>query len=330
MISISQSSIFFLGSFAALLGTSYCAPANSPLRVETFIHQDVSLNMVSSLVIGSEAAMLIDLPLAISSAKSLNAWVRTKTNKPIVAAFTSHNHPDHYLGARIFLDEFPNATFYANPNAVEGITIGAPITSAYWSSVIGPSEVVQNASVPTPFPYSFFTLPGDPEYPIHLIQPLTGDTVDETLFWIPSSRTLISGDTVYGGKMHIFMADMLTPELTASWVSTLDFLSNMKPKVIIPGHSLANVSFVGTENIKSTREYLEFWQTEVESKGSDYYTPQELYQLLDQRFPGRHDSTSEVLLNITVENFGKGGTRFAHFIDFTVYTDEKELDGWEL
>ncbi|KAK6611421.1 metallo-beta-lactamase domain protein [Botrytis cinerea] len=270
--------------------------------------------MVSSLVIGSEAAMLIDLPLAISSAKSLNAWVRTKTNKPIVAAFTSHNHPDHYLGARIFLDEFPNATFYANPNAVEGITIGAPITSAYWSSVIGPSEVVQNASVPTPFPYSFFTLPGDPEYPIHLIQPLTGDTWRYRIWW--------QNAYFYGGHAH--------PELTASWVSTLDFLSNMKPKVIIPGHSLANVSFVGTENIKSTREYLEFWQTEVEAKGSDYYTPQELYQLLDQRFPGRHDSTSEVLLNITVENFGKGGTRFAHFIDFTVYTDEKELDGWEL
>jgi glyoxylase-like metal-dependent hydrolase (beta-lactamase superfamily II) len=102
--------------------------AERPLRVETFVHQDVSLNMVSSLIIGSEAAVLIDLPLSISSAKSLITWVKEKTQKPVVALFTTHNHPDHYLGARTCLDAFPNATFYANPEVSKWITIGAPLT----------------------------------------------------------------------------------------------------------------------------------------------------------------------------------------------------------
>ncbi|CAN9393758.1 unnamed protein product [Alternaria alternata] len=312
------------------MGRASLQTAKKPLRVETFVHQDISLNMVSSLVIGSEAAVLIDLPLTISSATSLNTWIKTKTDKPVVAAFASHNHPDHYLSSRTFLEAFPNATFYANPRAHSGIAIGAPITSSYWSSIIGPSDVVQNVTVPAPFPFTFFTLPGDSEQPIHLIQPLTGDTVDETIFWLSSSRVLIAGDTVYGRKVHLFMADLLTPALTASWISTLDLLSALDPAVIIPGHSLTNSSFKGTGDLEATREYLNFWQRKVESKGVDHYTPKEISEILRTRFPERHGSTSELLLNITAENFGRGGSRFGHFLDLTVYNSEEALDGWEL
>ncbi|GKT52906.1 metallo-beta-lactamase domain protein [Colletotrichum tofieldiae] len=236
--------------------------------------------MVSSLVIGSEAAVIIDLPLTISSAESLILWVREKTDKYVVALFASHNHPDHYLSARACLDAFPEATFYASPKTSEGITIG--------------------------------------------------DTVDETLFWLPSSRTLITGDTVYGSQMHLFMADMLTPALTASWISTLDLLLGLNPETVIPGHSLSNASFSGAGDLDYTRKYLAFWQCEIESKGADFYTPPELYNLLDERFPGRLNATSQFLLNVTAENFGRGGTRFGHFIDFTAFDKREILDGWEL
>ncbi|KAH7390201.1 beta-lactamase-like protein [Cadophora sp. MPI-SDFR-AT-0126] len=260
--------------------------------------------MVSSLVIGSETAMLIDMPLTISSAKTV---------------FSSHNHPDHYLSARTILNAFPNARSYANPQAASGIAIGAPGTSAYWSSLLGVSDVVQNTSVPKPFPFSFFALPGDSEYPIHLIQPLTVDTVGEMLFWIPSLRTLIAGDTVYGAELHLFLADVLTPALTASWILTLDFPLDLNPAIVVPRHSLASDSYNGAKYILSTREYLRFWQRELEGKGQNFYTPQAL-----------HDSTSALLLNITAENFGRGGIRFGHLQDFTLNDNEEELNGWEL
>ncbi|KAL0942949.1 metallo-beta-lactamase domain protein [Colletotrichum truncatum] len=230
----------------------------TPLHVATFVHQDVALNMVSSLIIGSEAA------------------------------------------------------------------------SAYWTSVLGSSEIVQNATTPVPNNFTFFALHGDSNHPIQLIQPLAGDTVDETLFWLPSSRTLIAGDTVYSSQVHLFMADMLTPALTDSWISTLDLLLGLNPEIVIPDHSLSNESFDRTGNLEYTREYLAFWQCEVESKGLDYYTPQELYTLLDKRFPRRLDATSQFLRNVTAENFARGGTRLGHFLDFTAYNSTKELNGWEL
>ncbi|KAH9208511.1 beta-lactamase-like protein [Leptodontidium sp. 2 PMI_412] len=330
MLFLPRTSSFLLGCFTAFLGGSYSVVVRTPLRVETFVHQDVSVNMVSSLIIGSQAAMLIDLPLTISSAKNLTAWVKSKTSNPVVAAFTTHNHPDHYLSARVILDAFPTATFYANSEASAGIAIAAPGISAVFTAVFGTSEVVQNVSIPITFPFSFFALPGDSDYPIHLIQPLTGDTVDTTLFWIPSLRTLIAGDSVFGAKLHLYLADMMTPTLTASWISTLDFLLSLKPAVVIPGHSLPSDSFTGVKNIQSTRQYLSFWQSEVEAKGPDFYTPQDLYEIMISAFPGYNDSTSEQFLNITVENFGRGGIPFRHSQDFTVYNNLEELNEWEL
>lgn len=99
--SLLASALLLLGRAITVQAQPYAA--KDVLRVETFVHKDISLNMVSSLIIGSETAVLIDLPLTISSATSLNAWIKTQTKKPIVAAFASHNHPDHYLSARIFL-----------------------------------------------------------------------------------------------------------------------------------------------------------------------------------------------------------------------------------
>ncbi|KAH9203530.1 hypothetical protein DL95DRAFT_418972 [Leptodontidium sp. 2 PMI_412] len=271
MIPSTQTFPMLLAIFATGFGTSFAVAARSLLQVETFIHEDVSLNMVSSLVIGSEAAVLVDLP--------------SQYQEPKISV---HD-------ARTVLDAFPNATFYANPETAGGIAFAAPLTSAYWSSILGQSEVVQNFSIPQSFPFSFFALPGD-------------------------------SDDI----LHLFMADMLTPALTASWISTLDFLSDLKPDVVIPGHALPGQSFAGSEIVKSTKKYLEFWQRKVEAKGLDYYTPQQLSQLLDSKFPGRNGSTSELMLNITAENFGRGGTRFGHTQNLTVYTDEDKLNGWDL
>lgn len=89
-----------------------------PLQVESFINSGPSLDVVSSLIIGSEAAVLVDMPLAIPQAESLAAWVNRTTDKPLVAVFTTHSHPDHYLSGATLLQYFPDAKYYAHPNAV--------------------------------------------------------------------------------------------------------------------------------------------------------------------------------------------------------------------
>uniref|UniRef100_A0A0D2YDY8 Metallo-beta-lactamase domain-containing protein n=1 Tax=Fusarium oxysporum (strain Fo5176) TaxID=660025 RepID=A0A0D2YDY8_FUSOF len=249
------------------------------LRVETFINHGSSFDMVSSLIIGSQAAVLIDLPMAIEGAEALADWVKLM------------------------------------------------------KGVLGEKSIVNKVHLPTPYDFSFFTLPGDEATPIHFLNPLTGDTVDETLFWIPSIKTLIAGDSVYGHDMHLWLADSLTKALTESWLSTLDLIDYLKPNVVIPGHSLSNKKFGCSIDVDHTRTYLKYWQKEIEAKGLDHFTPQVIFDKFNKQFPGLlnlNSSTSAFLLNSTAEQFGRGGTRQVHYIDLAAYADVEALDGWTM
>ena len=323
-----------------------------PLRVETFINSGPSLDVVSSLIIGSEAAVLVDMPLAVPQAESLAAWVNRTTDRPLVAVFTTHSHPDHYLSGAALLQYFPNAKYYAHPDAVALIQnesqqqVGvrhkirnSPCDTntskiAAWGSIFGNETVVSEAIIPTPYNFTFFTLPGNEDSPIHLLSPLGGDTIDETLFYIPSIETLIAGDTVYSHDMHLWLADLLTPALTSSWLSTLEYIKSLAPKRVIPGHALSIDKFGPTIDVAHTEAYIKFFQQNIEARGVDYFTPQQIFDQFNAGFPGllnkTNSTTSATLLNITAEEFGRNGTRRTHYVDLASFNDTRALTGWQL
>lgn len=37
-----------------------------------------------------------------------------------------------------------------------------------------------------------------------LLGPVQGDSVDHTLFWVPSERTVVCGDSVYARSNHVW------------------------------------------------------------------------------------------------------------------------------
>ncbi|RFU77621.1 metallo-beta-lactamase family [Trichoderma arundinaceum] len=299
------------------------------LRVESHINAGLSFNMVSSLIIGKQAAVLIDMPLAIPEAKSLADWVKKVTDKPLIAVFTTHFHPDHYLSGGAFLAEFPSAKYYANSKAIASMKLEAANQVAVWQAAYGEAQVVANTSLPEAYDFTFFTLPGDEDTPIELLSPLTGDTVDETLFWIPSIKTLIAGDSIYSHELHMWLADLQTPELTTSWLSTLGFIEQLKPATTIAGHSLTVEGITSTQNLNFARAYVTFWQKNIESKGPNFYTPEEIFNKFNQAFPGRvQNSVSNLLLNFTSEQHGRGGTRANRGVNLTAYDDIKVLNGW--
>ncbi|GKT41632.1 uncharacterized protein ColSpa_01813 [Colletotrichum spaethianum] len=307
---------------------------NCSLKVDNFVNQGLSLDMVSSLIIGSQAAVVVDLPLAVTQANLLAAWVKNTTDKPLVAAFTTHNHPDHYLSGQAFLDHFPGAKHYATAEAAAWIKNEAVNKTEYWSSVFGEGVIATTPAIPTPYNYSFFVLPGDEACPVEIIESIGGDTIDEAMFWIPSSKTLIAGDVVYGHQMHLWLADLLTPALTKSWLTSLDFITKLKPSRVIPGHALSADTFDAAKDVIHTRDYVSFFQKNIEAKGAEFYSPVEISTLIDNQFPGllnlSSSTTSSQLLNITAENFGRGGQRQIHYLDLLAFNDPETLDGWQL
>lgn len=124
------SKISFYSAVASVLTQAvYGIPYSSKqsLRVESFINQGITgFNVVSSLIIGSETAVLIDMPMSIPSANVLASWIRNQTDKPLVAAFATHHHVDHYLGASTLLSHFNETAFYASEKVVDHIRVELP------------------------------------------------------------------------------------------------------------------------------------------------------------------------------------------------------------
>ncbi|KAM6485592.1 beta-lactamase-like protein [Trichoderma sp. SZMC 28011] len=301
------------------------------LRVETHVNAGLSFNMVSSLIIGSKAAVLIDVPLAVPEANELAAWVRSTTDKPLVAVFTTHFHPDHYLSGGAFLEHFPTAKYYANSRAIEHIKSEAPAQVARWQKTLGADNIVSNTSIPTAYDHTFFTLPGNEGEHIELVGLVSGDTVDETLFWIPSTRTLIAGDTVYSHELHIWLADLQTTALTSSWIAGLELIESMKPESIVAGHALSVQGSTAQRNLAYSQSYLKFWQKNIEAKGLDFYTPEQIMDKFNSMFPGLMGNlVSATLLNITAGQFGKGGTRQYRGIDLPAYNNATYLEAWKI
>lgn len=199
-----------------------------------------------------------------------------------------------------------------------------------WKNVLGDNVIVDEAAIPTPYDFTFFTLPGDYSSPIYLLSPLAGDTVDETLFWIPSISTLIAGDSVYSRTLHLWLADQISPALTDGWLSTLDFIESLKPKKVIAGHTKTLDSLDSKLDLEYSRRYLKFFQQKIQSKGQNFFTPQEIHRKLAKEFPGRLESpTSALLLNISSEELGRGGSRLARTFDLTSY-NVTGFETWKL
>ncbi|EHK20436.1 uncharacterized protein TRIVIDRAFT_68974 [Trichoderma virens Gv29-8] len=289
----------FVATLASGIASATYLQRQDKFRVETHVNAGLSFNMVSSLIIGSEAAVLIDVPLAVPEAKELAAWVRNTTDKPLVAVFTTHFHPDHYLSGGAFLDYFPTAK---------------------WQKTLGDDKIVSNTSIPTPYDHTFSTLPGDEGTPIELVGLISGDTVDVTLFWIPSTRTLIAGDTVYSHELHIWLA-----------IAGLELIESMKPENIVAGHALSVRGSTAQQNLAYSQSYLKFWQKNIEAKGLDFYTPEQIVDRFNSTFPGLTGNlVSATLLNITAGQFGKGGTRQYRGVDLPAYNNTTYLEAWNI
>ena len=74
--------------------------------------------MASTLIYGSEDAILVDAFLTVKQANALANWVASK-DKNLTTIYITHGHGDHWFGVGTLLERFPNAKAVAMPSAVE-------------------------------------------------------------------------------------------------------------------------------------------------------------------------------------------------------------------
>jgi len=122
---------------------------------------------------------------------------------------------------------------------------------------------------------------------MEILRDLQGDTDENTMLWLPLQKTLIAGDVLFN-DMHAYTAET---DVTARkrWLNTLKKVRELKPAVVIPGHSKAGARLDATSAVAFTERYLSVFEEELQKAKQ----PDGLVKAMKENFP-----SSDLLLAI--------------------------------
>ncbi|EAW12430.1 MBL fold metallo-hydrolase [Aspergillus clavatus NRRL 1] len=277
------------------------------MPLQTYHHSSSStgLSSITTLIVGATEAVLVDPPLLIPDALSVVRWIKETTPNPLKAVFVTHHHPDHFFSANPILDAFPSAKFYAASYVLAGINREYDDKVKYWPTVFGRDNVPEAPQKPEEFNFNFFLLNGNPESPVVLLGPLQGDSVDHTLFWLPTEKTIICGDTIYGRSTHVWVEEVETPALLDAWNKTIALISALDPVKVIPGHLEPDWELDAKADIAHTQKYLDLFAEKV-TYAETKPTVQDLFDTFKNAFPECQQNL-EFFLGHLSNQFGEGG-----------------------
>ncbi len=197
-------------------------------------------------VIGEEAVAVIDAGGSRLVAERLLLAIREKTDLPIRWLVLSHMHPDHVMGASLFVDA--GVPVVGSPTLPAALQARAETYEANYDRLIGPQQMILSQVI-------------DPE----------GITTDVSQLDLGKRRLLLSAHptahtnndlTVYDpNSKTIWMADLVfaqhIPALDGSirgWISVLDEMRPFDARRLVPGHGPASLPW--PEGMQATYDYL--------------------------------------------------------------------------
>src|SRR5260370_23174245 len=114
---------------------------------------------------------------------------------------------------------------------------------------------------------------------IDVLKHIQGDTDENTMLWIPGQRTLIAGDVVVN-IMHLYIAETGS-KAREKWLNSLTEIWELKPSIVVPGHSKVGAPLDANTALDFTQNYL--WAFEEELKKAK--DPDSLINAMKERFP---------------------------------------------
>lgn len=114
---------------------------------------------------------------------------------------------------------------------------------------------------------------------IEVLKNIQGDTDENTMLWIPGQRILIAGDVLFN-NMHLYTAET-DSAARGKWLNSINKIRELKPSVVIPGHSKVRAALDASTAVDFTQNYLLVFEEEVKkAKDSDG-----LINAMKERFP---------------------------------------------
>jgi len=262
-------------SLAFLVGCPYAvAGSQHGVPIKVFTSQDDQFWTNSVLIEGAHEVMLVDAQLTKTNAERVLDEIR-KTNKPLSLIYITHEHADHFLGLEVFREAFPGARIIATSDVVARIHKVYQEKIDKWKQLLGSGAATHVVPVE---PFDGDTIRFESSQ-IEVLTHIQGDTNENTMLWFPGQRILVGGDVVFN-NMHVYTAET-DSQARRKWLDSLNTVRELKPSVVIPGHSKAGATLDANTAVDFTKTYLLAFEEEL-SKAT---TPDSLVRAMKHRFP---------------------------------------------
>src|SRR5713101_8012352 len=242
--------------------------------IKVFTSRDDQFWTNSVIIEGTHEVMLIDAQLTKANAESVLQELR-ETHKPLSIIYITHEHADHFLGLEVFREAYPRVRIIANHAVVDRINEVYQEKVDKWKTILGSGATSHAVAIET-FDGNVIELESSK---IEVLKNIQGDTDENTMLWIPGQRILIAGDVVVN-NMHLYTAET-DSKAREKWLNSLQKIRELKPSIVVPGHSKVGATLDANTAVDFTENYLLVFEEELK-KAKD---PDSLINTMKERFP---------------------------------------------
>src|SRR5215469_15058968 len=205
--------------------------------------------VASTLIYGSQDAVLTDPGMTADQARVLGDWVAAK-GRNLTDIFITHGHGDHWFAAGLLAERF-GARVVASAGTIAQMHANAATRPFLWDKVykgIPPSPVTA-ATVPG----NRFTLEG---HDLVIVEVGQTDSADTTVLHIPDLGLVVAGDVIYNG-VHMYLTQGAVAGGFGPWREAIDKVQAFEPRHIVAGHQNRKLDDDAGRTIAETRQYLD-------------------------------------------------------------------------
>jgi glyoxylase-like metal-dependent hydrolase (beta-lactamase superfamily II) len=250
------------------------AAGQQGFSIKVFTSPDDQFWANSVIIEGTHEVLLVDAQLTKTGAEKVLQEIR-ETKKPLSIIYITHEHADHFLGLQVFREAFPGVRIIANSAVTDRINKVYQEKLDKWKKILGSGATSQVVAIEK-FDGNFIEFEGSK---IELFKDVQGDTDENTMLWIPGQRVLISGDVLFN-NMHVYTAET-DSKAREKWLNSISKIRELKPSVVIPGHSKVGAPLDATTAVDFTENYLLAFDEELK-KAKD---PDSFIHTMKERFP---------------------------------------------
>jgi glyoxylase-like metal-dependent hydrolase (beta-lactamase superfamily II) len=242
--------------------------------IKVFTSSDDQFWVNSVIIEGEHEVMLVDAQLTKNSAERVLQEINA-TKKPLSIIYITHEHADHFLGLEVFKEAYPGVRIIANSAVVDRINKVYQEKIDKWKKILGSGATSRVVTI-SKFDANSIEFEGSK---IEVLKNIQGDTDENTMLWIPGQRILISGDVLFN-DMHIYTAET-DSKARGEWLNSINKIRELKPSVVIPGHSKVGAPLDASTAVDFTENYLLVFEEELK-KAKD---PDSLINAMKGKFP---------------------------------------------